>query len=207
MSDNEKNNAKEIDTGIEDLRLDLIHKIGRFVSRAATFASFGSVSDLAKKVVTDLGIIDERWINFTTIEAANLINRGAYMRVPTEKKILLIPHCLRNVEKCKAPIDEEGYHCKKCGACVIAEITRMAEERGMKWYMVGGGSIAMKIVRQSKPGAVLGIACFDEAKMALEKLSRFNVPSQAILLKKAGCVSTEVDLNTIAEKLTLEEQY
>ncbi|MFX0094144.1 MAG: DUF116 domain-containing protein [Candidatus Hodarchaeota archaeon] len=195
----------DIDAGIGELKLDLAHKIGRLLTRAATFATFGSVTDVAKRVTGELGILDERWVNFATIEAINILNRGAYLRVPTEKKILLIPHCLRNVEKCKASIDEEGYHCKKCGACIIAEITRMAEEKGMKWYMVGGGSIAIKIIQRFKPEAILGIACFDEAKMVLEKLNRFNIPAQAVLLKKSGCVNTEVDLKFFTEKLALED--
>ena len=121
MNDDEN----DIDAGIGELRLDIAHKIGRLLTRAATYATFGSVTDIAKKVTGDIGIIDERWINFATIEAINVLNRGAYVRTPTEKKLLLIPHCLRNPEKCKANIDEEGYHCKKCGEVVLLYLCLM----------------------------------------------------------------------------------
>ncbi len=117
----------------------------------------------------------------------------------------MIPHCLRNAEKCIAPIDEEGYHCKKCGACIIAEITQAAEDRGLKWYMVGGGSQAISIVKNARPRAVFGIACIDDAKLAVKKIGEYGIPTQAVLLSKAGCVNTEVEIDRVLVKLDLPD--
>ncbi len=161
--------------------------------------------ELAEKARSELDIEDEDLVNFTFIEARNVINRSAYEYVKQKDRIVLIPHCLRNAEKCIAPIDEEGYHCKKCGACVIAEITQAAEDRGIKWYMVGGGSQAIQIVKNARPRAVFGIACFDEATMAADKIAEYGIPAQAVLLSRAGCVNTEVEIDRVLEKLSIPE--
>lgn len=158
-------------------------------------------AELADSVIAELLLSDEKLVNFTIVEAMNVLASQAYTDIPLKNKILLIPHCLRDAENCIAPVDEEGYHCQKCGACVIADIVTSAEAVGIKWYMVGGGSQAMNIIKNARPHAVLGIACFDDSVKALDKLGEFGIPSQAILLSKAGCVNTEVDLDLVIAKL------
>ncbi len=177
--------------------------IGLLESIAASEAKL-SVAELAKKVTIALAIEKEELVNLVFIEAMNVLKRSEYTHVPIEKRVLLIPHCLRDPIRCKAPIDEDGYHCKKCGACVIADITRSAEEKGLKWYMVGGGSHAIRIIKNAQPRAVLGIACFDEAMMAIEKISEYGIPIQAVLLSKDGCVNTEVDFDAVQAKLDIQ---
>jgi len=161
--------------------------------------------ELADKVKSELEIVDEDLSNFTYIEAGNVLNQSAYEYVKKEDRIVLIPHCLRNAEKCRAPIDDEGYHCLKCGACIIAEITQAAEDRGIKWYMVGGGSHAIKIVKNARPRAVFGIACYDDAKLGVEKVGEYGIPTQAVLLSKAGCVNTEVEIDKVIATLDLPD--
>jgi hypothetical protein len=157
-----------------------------------------------EKVKKELGIDDdEDLVNFAFIEAGNIINQHAYEYVKQEDRIVLIPHCLRDAENCIAPIDEEGYHCQKCGLCIISEITQAAEDRGIKWYMVGGGSHAIRIVKNARPKGVFGIACFDDAKLAVEKIGEYGIPTQAVLLCKAGCVNTEVEFDKVLAKLDI----
>ncbi len=177
--------------------------IGLLESIAATEARL-SAAELAKKVTTELVIEEENLVNLVFIEAMNVLKRSKYAHVPIEKRVLLIPHCLRDPKRCIASIDDEGYHCKKCGACVIANITRSAEEKGLKWYMVGGGSHAIRIIKNAQPWAVLGIACFDEAMMAIEKISEYGIPIQTVLLSKDGCVNTEVDFDAVQAKLDIQ---
>ncbi len=159
--------------------------------------------ELAKMAIADLEIEDEDLLNFTYIEAGNVVNRAAYTHIPMEDRILLIPHCLRDHENCIAPIDDEGYHCQKCGRCVISDITLKAEARGIKWYMVGGGSHAIRIVKNARPRAVLGIACFSDAKVATEKIGEYGIPTQAVLLSKDGCVNTEVDFERVSKGIDI----
>ncbi len=159
--------------------------------------------ELAKMVIAELEIHDETLLNFAYIEAENVLNSASYSSIAVEDRILLIPHCLRDREHCIAPVDEEGYHCQKCGRCIINDITLKAEAKGIKWYMVGGGSHAMRIVKNARPRAVLGIACFDDAKAATEKIGAYGIPTQSVLLSKDGCVDTEVDFERVSRVMDL----
>jgi len=172
------------------------------LEKAATKQTL-SQDDLAKLAIAEFKIIDEDLLNYTYIEAGNVLNRESYTHIPTEDRILLIPHCLRDHENCIAPVDDKGYHCQKCGRCVISDITIKAEARGIKWYMVGGGSHAIRIVKNARPRAVLGIACFNDAKVATEKIGEYGIPTQAVLLSKDGCVNTEVDFERVSEGIDL----
>lgn len=183
---------------------DIRGKIIEHLEIAAASEASASAEILAESVITSANIVDEDLINFTRIEATNVLNRSKYEHVPMEDRILLIPHCLRDAEACIAPVDDEGYHCQKCGACVIADITEKAEAKGIKWFMVGGGSHAIRIVKNARPKAVLGIACFDDAKLATAKINSYGIPTQAVLLSKAGCVNTEVDFDIVTDAITIE---
>lgn len=185
--------------------IDMRVKIRQLLESFEATETMLTPQELADKVKSELEIVDEDLSNFTYIEAGNVLNQSAYEYVKKEDRIVLIPHCLRNAEKCKAPIDDEGYHCKKCGACIIAEITQAAEDRGIKWYMVGGGSHAIKIVKNARPRAVFGIACYDDAKLGVEKVGEYGIPTQAVLLSKAGCVNTEVEIDKVIATLDLPD--
>jgi len=189
----------------ESHKIDMRTKIRQLLESYEATETILTPEELADKVKSELEIDDEDLSNFTFIEAGNVLNQTAYEYVKKEDRIVLIPHCLRDTEKCIAPIDDEGYHCKKCGACIIAEITRAAEDRGIKWYMVGGGSHAINIVKNARPRAVFGIACFDDAKLGVEKVGKFGIPTQAVLLSKAGCVNTEVEIDRVLVKLDLPD--
>lgn len=185
--------------------IDMRVKIRQLLESFEATETMLTPQELADKVKSELEIDDEDLSNFTYIEAGNVLNQSAYEYVKKEDRIVLIPHCLRNTEKCIAPIDDEGYHCEKCGACIIAEITQAAEDRGIKWYMVGGGSHAVKIVKNARPRAVFGIACYDDAKLGVEKVGEYGIPTQAVLLSKAGCVNTEVEIDKVIATLDLPD--
>ena len=199
------NRHKVTEESEEAHTIDMRVKIRQLLESFEATETMLTPQELADKVKSELEIDDEDLSNFTYIEAGNVLDQSAYEYVKKEDRIVLIPHCLRNAEKCIAPIDDEGYHCKKCGACIIAEITQAAEDRGIKWYMVGGGSHAIKIVKNARPRAVFGIACYDDAKLGVEKVGEYGIPTQAVLLSKAGCVNTEVEIDKVIATLDLPD--
>ncbi|MBN2229212.1 MAG: DUF116 domain-containing protein [Candidatus Thorarchaeota archaeon] len=186
-------------------KIDIRSKIRQLLETYEATEQMLTPMELAEKVKLELEIEDEDLSNFALIEAGNVLNQSAYEYVRQGDRIVLIPHCLRDAEKCIAPIDDEGYHCQKCGSCIISEITQAAEDRGIKWYMVGGGSHAIQIVKNARPRAVFGIACFDDAKLAVDKIGEYGIPTQAVLLSKAGCVNTEVDFDRVLVKLDIPD--
>jgi hypothetical protein len=179
-------------------------KIRDFVARATAVGLHLSISDIANRIGKEVGVLDETWVKYTTIELHNGLNKDFYKAVPKKDRVVFIPHCLRNIKECKMPIDEDGYHCLKCGKCVINDIVKECDKNNMKYFIVGGGSQVINIVNKHKPKAVVGIACFNELQMAIEKLGGGQkFPGQGVMLKKDGCVNTEVDMSEIREVLNL----
>lgn len=183
--------------------IDIKDKIKELTARSVNIGIGLSIADVFAKASKTSGLVDEKWANYTAIEVMNNLNKDSYAKTASTEKILLLPHCLRRMQVCKATFDEDGWHCKHCGACSISLIQEKAEAKGIKTFVLSGGSMVKKIIMKHQPKAILGVACFNEIKMGSEALGEVNVPHQAVLLKKDGCVNTEVDANEVIEKLEL----
>src|SRR5688572_20708928 len=60
----------------------------------------------------------------------NELWRESLAAVPFERRLLLLPKCMRVESKCPAPFDEFGLLCKQCGLCTIQDLTIEAEKLG-----------------------------------------------------------------------------
>jgi len=187
----------EVKVGLREDLDDIRKRIKGTVAKTLSLGLNTPANAIVGEVMKKTGLVDEKWVQYTSIEIENNVYREFFSKIPKGERVLFIPHCLRDVKGCIAPIDEDGYHCKKCGRCAIAKITAEAERNGIRWYMCGGGSQVMNIIKKVRPKAVIGIACYAEIQMALEKLRATNTPLQVVLLKKSGCVGTEVDLDEV----------
>lgn len=162
-----------------------------------------TVAEIMEFIRKETGSRDEAWVQRTTIEIINDFARDAFLKVPVEDRAVFIPHCLRNIKMCKAQNAEDGYKCLRCGACKVQPIIEACEKRGMKWYIVGGGSQLVNIMKKYKPGAVVGVACFNEVRMGIDQLAEMCVPAQAVMLSRPGCVNTDVDISEVIAKINL----
>src|SRR5262245_786693 len=57
----------------------------------------------------------------------NEVWREQLAAVPFDRRLLLLPKCLRVEDKCPAPFDEFGLLCKQCGLCSIQDLQDEAE--------------------------------------------------------------------------------
>ena len=76
----------------------------------------------------------------------------------TKKILLLLPHCLQ-VDKCSIRLTHNIYNCERCGRCEIRDLIGIAEENGLDLFVATGGTIARKIVIESRPEAIVAVAC------------------------------------------------
>ena len=67
-------------------------------------------------------IVDE-----TGIALMNSIYKDAFEKAPVDKRILLLPQCLRDLECPAKTSPQEGIICEECGKCGIAEIKKEAQ--------------------------------------------------------------------------------
>ena len=135
------------------------------------------------------------------VELKNSMHDDRFRRIPTKSKVIFLPQCLRNAKTCTAILEPTGWQCQKCSGhttCKVYRIQEKAEAKGYRVFVVPGGSMVFKLIKEIKPKAVIGVACMKELMMALEEL---KIPSRSILLSKDGCVNTDVKLTEVFSAL------
>ncbi len=76
--------------------------------------------------------LDEQYLGFAMVAITNEFWRDQVSAIDFKRRLLLLPHCLKNAEGCPADYDEFGLDCRKCGACSVADFKTKAEDLGYK---------------------------------------------------------------------------
>ncbi|MDR0799929.1 MAG: DUF116 domain-containing protein [Endomicrobium sp.] len=138
----------------------------------------------------------------TFINKQNKLQTKKFAYIPFNKRIVFAPHCMRNTTVCTAIEKDSYYICAECGRCKINNIIKLA--RGLNYqalYVVKGGRAIGKIIRDEKPEAIVGIACFFEGYQAFKILKDENTAVQFVPLTKDGCAATDTDLTEVEKVL------
>jgi len=170
--------------------------VRRLVEMSMDLGTRDAVKSALEVIGSDTEYVDEVYIRLK-----NSINQRAFFNSPKNEKALFISHCLRKTPGCPAEMTENGYICKRCGACDIAEILEQSEKLGYTCYIVPGGSMVSNIVKKTNPKACFGIACYTELEEAIGKLARMGIPTRGVPLTKEGCINTKVDLERVRKVL------
>ena len=157
----------------------------------------------AKKVVIMAGGNDFM-IDIVSTEIRNILLKNQFSMVPYNQRIIVLPQCLRGID-CPAKFSSvEGAKCISCGKCKIKEIAARAKELGyIGTYIAPGGGFVKRIIKSTKPGAVIGVGCPYEVNLGLLEVSSKGIPVQGVTLLNSGCVTTDVDLNAVFETMEL----
>ena len=142
--------------------------------------------------------LDDHLIDDIAIKVRNDLNKEQYRKIPADKTLIFLPHCLRHKD-CPATLQKEGLNCTECGLCSIGVIKKKANPMGYKLYIVPGSSFVKKIVMENKFQTVLGVACHEDLNQMMMLLSYFY--PQGVLLEKTGCFETKVNVKKVFEKI------
>src|SRR5207248_1757696 len=132
--------------------------------------------------------------------------RGQVAAVPFRRRLLLLPHCLKNAEGCPADYDEFGLDCRKCGACSVADFKGRAEELGYKVLVSEGTPIVLKIIVSGHVDAIVGVACLNVLEKAFDKILLAGIPCVATPLLSSNCKNTSVDDDWVAQMIELKTE-
>jgi geranylgeranyl diphosphate synthase type II len=133
-------------------------------------------------------------------------------QIPHERRMLLLPHCLRPSEGCPGKMTRQGLICDGCTRtdCQIQPIRQAAIAAGYQSICVApGGRLALRCVAQVRPEGIVAVACdkeLQEGVAAVEALSwsdwdREIPPIYQIPLSHDGCVDTDVDVALAIETI------
>ncbi len=158
---------------------------------------------MAGELLTRLGL-GEHYLGFAMVALSNEFWREQVQAIPFARRLLLLPHCLKNAEGCPADYDEFGLDCKKCGACTVADFKIKAEELGYKVLVSEGTPIVLKIIVSGHVDAIVGVACLNVLEKAFDKVLLAGIPCVAAPLLSSNCRSTSVDDDWVAELIELQ---
>lgn len=170
--------------------------IQRLISTGADL----STKKALKNTLNYLGIKPEN-IDKLYIELKNSMHRDIFKRIAPEHKVVFLPQCLRNSRTCRAVLGPNGWQCMKCSGhrtCKVFRIKQRAESMGYRVFVVPGGSMVFRLIKELKPRAALGVACLKELVLAAEEL---DIPIQGIQLSRDGCVDTDVRIREVFDAL------
>ncbi len=150
--------------------------------------------------------IDPSLIDRVSVEIRNALNYPDFAATSMEERVLLLPQCIRSTE-CPAKLNPvDGIHCMECGKCVIAELSAICKELGIRMYISPGGTFTGRILRYSRPKAkaVVGVACYPNLYEGMLNAKLMGVAAQGVPLTTPGCVNTTVDYDEIINKCKMQ---
>jgi len=171
-------------------------------SRLVPPLSMSELREQARRIAAAAGIPD-KYHEFMMVMIGNEVWRDTVAGIPFERRVLLLPQCLRLKQKCRAEMDEFGLVCEQCGACVIGELQAVAENLGYVVLVAEGTTVVTNLLKGGKVDAVVGVSCLSVLEQAFPHMAADAVPGLAIPLIRDGCNETAVDLEWVLEAIRL----
>lgn len=143
----------------------------------------------------------EGFVGWAMVVFASVFWKDQVAAVPPERRLFLLPHCLKHAAGCPADYDEFGLDCKTCGACSIADFRGLAEDMGYKVLVAEGSPIVLKIIVSGYVDAIVGVACLNVLEKAIDKILLAGIPCMAVPLLSSDCRNTSVDEDWVDEMI------
>jgi hypothetical protein len=120
-------------------------------------------------------------------------------RVP-RSILLLMPHCLQDKD-CQVKITHRVDNCKRCGKCSIRDLLELAEKYGAHIAVATGGTIARRIVIDTRPDLIIAVACERDLTSGIQDTT--PLPVYGIFNQRpfGPCINTRVSLDRVESVL------
>ena len=147
--------------------------------------------------VLKLAKLAPQYHDYTAVLVNNEVWRDIVAAIPYERRLLLLPKCLRDPDNCQGELDEFGLICNHCGSCVIDELQNQAERLGYAVLVAEGSPIVTSLIESGKVEAVMGVSCLSVLEQVFPYMSAGAIPGIAIPLLQDGCANTSVDIDWV----------
>jgi len=114
--------------------------------------------------------------------------------------LLLMPHCLQDKD-CSVKITHRVENCKRCGKCSIKDLLELAEKYGAHIAVATGGTIARRIVIDTRPDLIIAVACERDLTSGIQDTT--PLPVYGIFNQRpfGPCINTQVALDRVESVL------
>jgi len=178
--------------------------VRRYVARAEPVPPL-SLRELAAHAdaVLEATGADDRFGRWLSVLISNEAWRERLAVVPPDRRLLLLPKCLRADGECPATVDALGLLCAGCGRCPIHDFKTEAERLGYVVLIAEGTAAVMRLIETGQIEAVVGVSCLSALEAIYPLMAAAAVPGIAVPLLYDGCVNTAVDQDWVREAMHL----
>jgi len=162
--------------------------------------SYNRLAEIADELLA-LNGWDESLKAFVMVCCGNAGWRKVVGAIPYNRRMLLLPQCLKNSNLCNAQQDELGLLCRECGSCNISGFLREAERLGYVTVVAEGTTIASRLVESGKVDAIIGVSCMEVLQKIFISLNKYAIPAIGVPLLTCGCIDTTADEQWIKEEI------
>jgi geranylgeranyl pyrophosphate synthase len=179
--------------------------VRRGMAREAAVPPLGmdEIKRRAREALAEAGLGDD-CLDYAAVVVNNESWRDALAAVPFERRLLLMPKCLREENRCPAPFDEFGLLCKQCGLCSIQDFQAEAERLGYAVLVAEGSALVMAMVQTGTIHAIVGVSCMPVLEKTFPHVQAAAIPAVAVPLLQDDCIDTAVDVDWVWDYIHLE---
>jgi hypothetical protein len=144
-----------------------------------------------------IGISKDR-IRESFVQVNNSFLKSGKKKYLSKDILILLPHCIQNFD-CVFRITNNIDNCTECGKCQIMQLKQIAKVSDLNIAIATGGTLARKIIVQTKPKCIIAVACQRDLVDGL--IDVFPIPVYGILNERPDgpCINTIVDVEKINE--------
>jgi len=139
-------------------------------------------------------------IKSSYIEVNNKLLQSRCYNFRPEDILILAPHCLQKWD-CPYKITADASNCRHCGRCDIDKLLKISNNYGIKLAVVTGGTLARKKVRDTRPKAIIAIACERDLTEGILDTNPLPVMGVINMRPEGPCKNTQVDLDKVTEAI------
>lgn len=149
------------------------------------------------EIVGKIAGVDKAQVRRSFIKVNNEFVCAGGRRVQPDKMLLLLPHCMQ-YHACKRRLGPGLENCAGCGKCQLGMLNDLAASKGIRAAIATGGTIARRIVCESRPLLIIAVACERDLVSGIQ--DSYPVPVFGILNERpcGPCCDTLVPLPALA---------
>ena len=155
---------------------------------------------------TRLAGLDLKYADYVGVLLNNEVWREQLAATPFDRRLLLLPKCLRVEDRCPAPFDDFGLLCKQCGLCTIQDLQAEAERLGYAVLVAEGSALVMALIQTGKIDAIVGVSCLSVLEKAFPHMESAAIPGIAIPLLQDDCKDTAIDVEWVWDVIHLTSE-
>lgn len=140
--------------------------------------------------------IEKDALGIAYIQTNNHIIHKLVDKVPADKMLILLPHCLQWSD-CPHKVAGDGARCISCGKCLIGELKAVAREMHLPLVIATGGTLARKAIAENRPQLIVAVACERDLAAGIYDMRRLPVIGLLNERPEGPCKNTTVDIEAL----------